>query len=94
VMPNSGNDASRERSFETVKSALIGLLFVLLGWQYSSFQKLEERVFTMSTTTMTQAAAVQMEDRLNRSMETKFSEMYSRLDLILRLVQSSDKNNK
>lgn len=88
-MPNSdSNNAQRDKSFETVKSALIGLLFVLLGWQYSSFQKLEDRVFTMSTTTMTQSAGLQMEDRLNRNMETRFTEMYSKLDLILRLVQS------
>lgn len=92
-MPNSEINAQRDKSFETVKSALIGILFILLGWMYSSFQKLEERVFTMSTTTMTQAAGMQMEDRLNRSMETKFSEMNSRLDLILRLVQN-DRNNK
>ena len=90
-MPNSDNSV---RSFETVKSALIGLLFVLLGWQYSSFQKLEDRVYQMSTTTMTQAAGMQMEDRLNRSMETKFSEMYSRLDLILRLVSNDKAQNK
>lgn len=83
--------SDNSKSFETIKSALIGLLFVLLGWQYSSFQKLEERVFTISTTTMTQSAGLQMEDRLNRNMETRFSEMYSKLDLILRLVQS-DKN--
>lgn len=91
-MSTSENNA-RDKSFETVKSALIGILFILLGWMYSSFQKLEERVFTMSTTTMTQAAGMQMEDRLNRSMETKFSEMNSRLDLILRLVQN-DRNSK
>lgn len=90
-MPNTELNASKDRSFETIKSALIGLLFVLAGWQYSSFQKLEDRVFTISTTTMTQDAGRQMEDRLNRSMETKFSEMYSRLDLILKLI-SSDKN--
>lgn len=90
-MPNSENN---NKSFETVKSALIGLLFVLLGWQYSSFQKLEDRVFTISTTTMTQASGMQMEDRLNRSMETKFSEMYSRLDLILRLVSSDKAKDK
>jgi len=91
-MPNSELNASKDKSFETIKSALIGLLFVLLGWQYSSFQKLEDRVFTISTTTMTQDAGRLMEERLNRSMETKFSEMYSRLDLILRLVQQNDKN--
>lgn len=93
-MPNSDLNAQKDRSYETVKSALIGLLFVLLGWQYNSFQHLEERVFNISTTTMTQAAGMQMEDRLNRSMETKFSEMNSRLDLILRLVQSDKGNSR
>lgn len=92
-MPNSELNAQRDKSFETVKSALIGILFVLLGWMYSSFQKLEDRVFTISTTTMSQAAGTQMEDRLNRNMEAKFGEMYSRLDLILKLVQS-DKGSK
>lgn len=93
-MPNSELNAQRDRSYESLKSALIGLLFILLGWLYNSFQHLEERVFTISTTTMTQAAGLQMEDRLNRSMETKFSEMNSRLDLILRLVQSDRGSSK
>lgn len=93
-MPNSELNAQNQRSYESLKSALIGLLFILSGWLYNSFQNLEQRVFTISTTTMTQANGLQLEDRLNRSMETKFSEMNSRIDLVLRLLQSgADKNN-
>lgn len=93
-MPNSEYNAARDKSFETLKSALIGLLFILLGWLFNSFQNLEQRVFNISTTTMTQANGLQLEDRLNRSMETKFSEMNSRIDLVLRLLQQgSDKNS-
>jgi len=93
-MPNSELNAQKDRNFETVKSALIGLLFVLIGWQFNSFQHLEDRVFNISTTTMTQSAGQLMEDRLNRSMETKFSEMNSRLDMVVRLLQQSDKSSR
>jgi len=89
-MPNSELNAQREKSYETVKSALIGLLFILCGWCYNSIQKVEERVYTMQATAMTQQSAQQLEERISRSIEVRFADLSNRLDLILKLVQSNN----
>jgi hypothetical protein len=86
----SNNDQSK--AYETVKSALIALLFLIAGWSYNSIQKLEERLYTIQSTAMTQASAQQLEDRLSRSIEVRFNDLGNRLDLILQLVRASDKN--
>lgn len=85
----SNNDQSK--SYETVKSALIALLFLIAGWSYNSIQRLEERLYAMQSTAMTQASAQQLEDRLSRSIEVRFTDLGNRLDLILQIVRASDK---
>lgn len=90
-MPSSADaNSQREKSYETVKSALIALLFLVAGWNYNSTQKLEERLYTMQSTAMTQASASQLEERISRSIEVRFSDLSSRLDLLLKLVQAQN----
>ena len=82
-----GNDA-RERSMDMLKNGLIALLFLIAGWNYNAQQKNEERIFTLASSTMTEAKGQQMEDRISRSIETRFNDLSNRLELILKLVQS------
>lgn len=81
---------STSKAYETVKSALIALLFLIAGWSYNSIQKLEERLYTMQATAMTQQSATQLEERISRSIEVRFSDLSSRLDLLLKLVQAQN----
>ena len=89
-MPNSELNSQRDKSYETVRSALIALLFLIAGWSYNSIQRLEERLYTMQSTAMTQAAASQLEERISRSIETRMADLSTRLDLILKLVQANN----
>lgn len=89
-MPNSDPNAQREKSYESIKSALIALLFLLAGYFYNSINRVEERLYTMQSITMTQASAQSMEDRISRSIEVRFSDLSSRLDLLLKLVQAQN----
>lgn len=84
---NSGRDKA---AYETVKSALIALLFLIAGWSWNSIQKLEDRLYLMQSTAMTQASATQLEERISRSIEVRFSDLSSRLDLLLKLVQAQN----
>lgn len=88
------NNSQREKSIETLKSALIGLLFLIAGWNYNSMGKLEERLYTMSSNAMTQSNAQQLEERISRSIEVRFSDLSNRLDLILKLVQAQQDNKR
>lgn len=86
------SESNTAKAYETVKSALIALLFLIAGWSYNSIQRLEERLYAMQSSTMTQASAQQMEDRISRSIEVRFSDLSSRLDLLLQIVrQNGDK---
>lgn len=89
-MSGPANNDQREKSYETVKSALIALLFLIAGWSYNSIQRLEERLYTMQATAMTQASAQQLEERISRSIEVRFADLSNRLDLILKLVQANN----
>lgn len=90
-MADNNNDNSREKAFETLKSALIAILFLIAGWTYNSMNKLEERLFAMSSNSMTQANAQQLEARINQTIQNRFDDVNNRLDLILRLVQQAEK---
>jgi len=92
-MADNQNEA-REKSFETLKSALIGVLFLVVGWIWNGQQKLEERLYQMSATAMTEQKAQSLEDRISRSIEVRFSDLSNRLDLILRLVQAQQQQEK
>lgn len=81
----------KDKTFETVKSALIGLLFVLLGWQYSSMSKLEDRVYAIQGSSFTDAKASALEDRISKSIEIRMNDVSNRLDLVLKLVQENNK---
>lgn len=89
-MPNSDPNAQRDKSYESIKSALIALLFLLAGYFYNSINRVEERLYSMQAVTMTQASAQSMEDRISRSIEVRFSDLSSRLDLLLKLVQAQN----
>jgi len=44
----------------------------------------------MQATAMTQQSATQLEERISRSIEVRFSDLSSRLDLLLKLVQAQN----
>lgn len=75
------------KTIETLKSALIGLLFLLMGWIYNSHQKLEERVYNMQSNAMTTQAAEAMENRISKSIDSRFSDLSVRLDLLVKMLE-------
>jgi len=89
-MPNTEYNQQREKSFETLKSALISLLFVIAAWQYNAQQKIEERLYTISSTTMSEAKGAALEERISRNIDSRFSDLSNRLDLILKIIQNSN----
>lgn len=89
----AGDNGQKDKAYETVKSALIGILFLIAGWSYNSQTKLEDRLYQMSASVQTEAKAQAMEDRISRSIETRFSDLSTRLDLLLKLVQKIRKGS-
>lgn len=90
----AGDNGQKDKAYETVKSALIGILFLIAGWSYNSQTKLEDRLYQMSASVQTEAKAQAMEDRISRSIETRFSDLSTRLDLLLKLVQKDQEGKR
>lgn len=81
----------KDKTIDVLRNALIGLLYLCVGWMYNANQKLEERVYAMQTSAMTVTAAEQMEARISRNLEIRMADLSNRLDLILKLIQSQGK---
>lgn len=86
-MSDSDNN-HREKNFETLKSALIGILFLIVGWIWNGQQRIEDKLYQINATAMTETKAQSLEDRISRSIDVRFSDLSNRLDLILKLVQA------
>jgi len=86
-MSDSENN-HREKNFETLKSALIGILFLIVGWIWNGQQRIEDKLYQINATAMTETKAQSLEDRISRSIDVRFSDLSNRLDLILKLVQA------
>ncbi len=94
-MADNDQLASHQKaSYETVKSIAITLLFLICGWLYNAQQRTEERIYQLSATALTDQKGQQMEQRISASIETRFADLSSRLDLLLRLVQQGNNSEK
>lgn len=90
---NSELAAHKAASFETVKSIAITLLFLICAWLYNAQQRTEERIYQLSATALTDAKGQQMEQRISASIETRFADLSSRLDLLLQIVRQNNGNS-
>lgn len=91
---NSELTSYKNSSFETVKSIAITLLFLICTWLYNSQQRLEDRFYQLSSTAVTDQKAAQLEQRISASIETRFQDLSSRLDLLLKLVSAQQQSQK
>lgn len=85
---SDSENSHREKNFETLKSALIGILFLIVGWIWNGQQRIEDKLYQINATAMTETKAQSLEDRISRSIDVRFSDLSNRLDLILKLVQA------
>lgn len=85
------SETQKDKTIDTMKNVLQALCLILIGWMYNAHDKLEDRVYSMQASAMTTAAAQQMEDRINRTLEVRISDLVSRLDVLLKLVQTQNK---
>lgn len=95
-MADNNNELSAHKtaSYETVKSIAITLLFLICGWLYQAQQRTEDRIYQLSSTALTDAKGQQMEQRISASIETRFADLSSRLDLLLQLVRSNNSEKR
>jgi hypothetical protein len=80
--------SNNDNRYEGLKNVLFGVLFLIAGWQWQEQQKLEERVFTLSATAMTDTKAQALEDRLNKNMDNRFNDLGGRVDFLVQLVKA------
>jgi predicted Holliday junction resolvase-like endonuclease len=75
-----------------LEKVAVGALCLIVTWQYNSINRLEERVFNMQGEMFTEAKAKVLEERITQNMDARFSNMDSKLGLILNYV--SDRRSK
>jgi len=93
-MTDNSDNSVNSKLFDIAQKIAIGLLFMIVTWQYNAQQKLEERLYALQGNVFTDQKAASLEDRISKSIDVRFSDLSNRLDLLLRLVQSSQENKK
>lgn len=74
-----------------LEKVAISALFLIVTWQYNSITKLEDRMFNMQGEMFTEQKAKVLEERISKNIDAIRSDINSRLDLLISIQTSKQK---
>lgn len=88
------SDEGWKQALDVLNKFLMPFIIVVLGWGYTYMNKLEERVYVLQSTAVTEQKLAQTESRIMNYLDIRLSDLNSKLDLIIKGQELQDRYNR
>ncbi|MNY38626.1 hypothetical protein D3C86_1732640 [compost metagenome] len=72
---------------DTVSKFMLPFVLLALGWGYSFINKLEERIYVLQSTAVTEQKLSQTESRIMSYLDVRMGDLNTKLELILKQME-------
>lgn len=79
---------------DTISKFLIPFLVLGITWQQSQVQRLEDRIYALQATSVTEAKLQNTKQEIIAFVDTRIGDLHNKLDLVLRQMELQQKYNK
>lgn len=79
---------------DTISKFLIPFLVLGITWQQSQVQRLEDRIYALQATSVTEAKLQNTKQEIISFVDTRIGDIHNKLDLVLRQMELQQKYNK
>ena len=79
---------------DTISKFLIPFLVLGITWQQGQVQKLEERIYQLQATTVTETKLQTTKQEIISFVDTRIGDLNNKMDLILKQMELQQKYNK
>jgi hypothetical protein len=84
--PNRSDDQWKT-VLDTISKFMLPFVLLALGWSYSYLNKLEDRIYLLQSTAVTEQKLSQTESRIMSYLDVRLSDLNTKLELILKQME-------
>ena len=93
-MSNQENDGGWRIVVDTVSKFLIPFLILGITWQHNQVNKLEERMYQLQATAVTEQKLQTTKQEIISFVDTRIGDLNNKMDLILKQMELQQRYNK
>lgn len=87
------NDEQWKTVTDTIGKFLMPFVVVALGWGYQYVNKLEERIYLLQSTAVTEQKLQSTEQRIMSYLDVRLGDLNTKLELILKQIELQSRYN-
>lgn len=93
-MAQSNEEAGWKVALDTISKFLMPFLILGITWQQGQMDKLEERVYQLQATSVTEQKLATTKQEIISFVDTRISDLNNKMDLILKQMELQQKYSK
>jgi hypothetical protein len=93
-MSNQENDGGWKIVVDTISKFLIPFLLLGITWQHNQVNKLEERMYQLQATAVTEQKLQTTKQEIISFVDTRIGDLNNKMDLILKQMELQQRYNK
>jgi len=78
---------------DTVSKFMLPFVLLALGWSYNYLNKLEERIYLLQSTAVTEQKLSQTESRIMSYLDVRLGDLNTKLELISKQIELQSRYN-